>query len=309
MVHFLLAIETVLPLFLVIGVGLLFSRTKAFTPQWIDILNKYALYIGFPALVIASLLSLEPDPELFTQLIVHTSVYTITCMLLAFPIAKLFRLSGKMLRTLFLILPFGNFAYLGIPVLQSAYGDDILPTAAILSAIYLFWLLTLGLVLIEAFGDDKISPKKLLLSLLRNPLLLSVFAGLAIALFNINLPYVAEKTITLFSNSVTAIILFALGLFLGTQEFGKPKDWYTVGILVIATMLVLPAIYFSYLKITGINDMLAKASVLDAAMPMGLTPYVLTVQYKLESKLAARVVVLGTFLSVFIIPLWMVWLG
>jgi predicted permease len=309
MAHFLLAVETVLPLFLVIGIGLIFSRTKVFTPQWIDILNKYALYIGFPALVIASLMNLEPNKELFTQLIIHTSVYTVTCMLLAFPLAKLFKLSRNMLRTLFLILPFGNFAYLGIPVLQSTYGDSILPTAAILSAIYLFWLLTLGLVLIEAFGDDKISPRKLLLSLIQNPLLLSVFVGLAIGIFKVELPFIAEKTITLFSNSVTAIILFALGLFLGTQEFGKLKEWYTVMALGVVTMLLLPACYYTYLKMVGMNEVLLKASVLDAAMPLGLTPYVLTVQYKLESKLAARVVVLATFLSVFIIPLWMVWLG
>lgn len=306
---FLIAVETVLPLFLVIAIGFIFSRTKAFTSQWIDVLNKYALYVGFPALVIASLMSLEPNKELFTQLILHTSVYTIACMLLAFPIAKLFKLSRNMLRTLFLILPFGNFAYLGIPVLQSAYGDGILPTAAILSSVYLFWVLSLAIVLIEAFGEDGVQPKKLLLSLLKNPLLLSVFVGLAIALFQIKLPFAIEKTVHLFSNSVTAIILFALGLFLGTQEFGKPKEWYAVMLLVVVTMLVFPGCYYVYLKMVGMDTMLIKASVLDAAMPLGLTPYVLASQYKLESKLAARVVVLGTFLSVFIIPLWMVWLG
>lgn len=308
MAHFLTAVETVLPLFLVIGIGFIFSRTKAFTPQWIDILNKYALYVGFPALVIASLMSLEPGGLSFLPLIFHTSVYTVACMLLAFPVVKLFKLSRNMLRTLFLILPFGNFAYLGIPVLQSAYGDGMLPTAAILSAIYLFWLLTLGIILIEAVGEDGIHPKNLLISLLKNPLLLSVFIGLGIAFGDINLPFFAEKTVTLFSNSVTAIILFALGLFLGTQKFGKPKEWYMVMVLVVATMLVLPACYYAYLKVVGMENMLTKASVLDAAMPLGLTPYVLASQYKLESKLAARVVVLGTFLSVFIIPLWMVWL-
>lgn len=306
---FLIAVETVLPLFLVIAIGFIFSRTKAFTPQWIDVLNKYALYVGFPALVVASLMSLEPKVELFTQLILHTTVYTLACMFLAFPIAKLFKLSRNMLRTLFLILPFGNFAYLGIPVLQNAYGDGMLPTAAILSSIYLFWVLTLTIVLIEAYGEEGVQPKKLLLSLLKNPLLLSVFVGLAIALFQIKLPFAIEKTVHLFSNSVTAIILFALGLFLGTQEFGKPKEWYAVTVLVVLTMLVFPACYYAYLKMVGMDTMLLKASVLDAAMPLGLTPYVLASQYKLESKLAARVVVLGTFLSVFIIPLWMVWLG
>lgn len=306
MAHFFVALETVLPLFLVIGVGFIVSRTKVFTPVWIDILNKYALYVGFPALVIASLMSLEPNKELFTQLIVHTSLYTLACMLLAFPLAKIFRLSRKMMRTLFLILPFGNFAYLGIPVIQSAYGDDMLPTAAILSAIYLFWVLTLAIILIEAYGEDGVHPKKLLLSLLKNPLLLSVFVGLAIAFLQFELPLALAKTVNLFSDSVTAIILFALGLFLGTQALGKLKEWSTVAILVVITMLVFPACYHLWLKLVGMEEMLMKASILDAAMPMGLTPYVLASQYRLEDKLAARVVVLGTALSVFILPLWMV---
>lgn len=306
---FLTALEVVLPLFLVIGTGFVFSRSKAFNPQWIDILNKYALYVGFPALVVASLMKLEPNPHLFKQLILHTSLYTLGCMFLAFPVARLFKLSRKMLRTLFLVLPFGNFAYLGIPVIQSAYGDKMLPTAAILSAVYLFWLLSIGIVLIEAYGEDKLQVKTLVLNLLKNPLLLSVFVGLGIALLQIKLPFALEKTVQLFSNSVTAIILFALGLFLGTQELGKLRDWTAVALLVLVTMFVFPACYYLYLQFTGMESILVKASILDAAMPLGLTPYVLASQYKLEDKLAARVVVLGTALSVVILPLWMVWMG
>lgn len=51
------------------------------------------------------------------------------------------------------------------------------------------------------------------------------------------------------------------------------------------------------------------ATILDAAMPLGLTPYALSVQYKLETTLVARIVVLGTLLSMFFIPLWMVIMG
>ena len=90
---------------------------------------------------------------------------------------------------------------------------------------------------------------------------------------------------------------------------GKRKEWQTVIVLVAVTMLLFPACYYAYLKMVGMEEQLTKASVLDAAMPLGLTPYVLASQYKLEDKLAARVVVLGTALSVFIIPLWMVFLA
>uniref|UniRef100_UPI0032171C46 AEC family transporter n=1 Tax=uncultured Draconibacterium sp. TaxID=1573823 RepID=UPI0032171C46 len=306
---FLIAVKTVLPLFVVIGTGTLFSRTKASNQNWIDVLNKYALYIGFPALIVASLMHLEIGEQSYSKLILFTSAYNVFCLLLAFPVAKAFKFSSKMRRTLFLILPFGNIAYMGIPVLQNAFGEEILPVAAIISALYIFWMLTLGIILIETTGDDKLHPRKLFLSLAQNPLLISVIVGLALVFFNIKLPRFAEQTIHLFANSVTAVVLFALGMFLGMQKFGKLREWSGVFAFVVVTMLVLPFAFYQFLKLTNFDTQLLKASVIDAAMPMGLTPYAISLQYNLKTTLAARIVVLGTFLSVFIIPLWMVLLG
>lgn len=306
---FLVAFKTVLPLFLVIITGIIFSRTKVSTTGWVDILNKYALYIGFPALVVASLMKLELNGQSYSKLIIVNSVYIVVCMLLAFPVAKLFRFPTRLRSSLFLIFSFGNVAYLGIPVLNNAYGDEILPVAAILSAVYVFWLLTLGIILIEVNGENRLNGKKLFLSLVQNPLLLSVFVGLIIVVFQIKLPAIAEKTILLFSNSVTAVVLFSLGMFLGFHKIGHLHDWLKAFLFTIATMLVLPYIFYHIAKNTGMETMQFKATILDSAMPLGLTPYVLSVQYKLESSLVARIVVLATLLSVFIIPLWMVWLG
>lgn len=304
MAHFLLALKTVAPLFLIILTGMLFSRTKASSENWIDILNKYALYIGFPALVVASLMHLEVGEQSYKTLIIANSAYIVVCLLIAFVAGKVLRLSTKLKRTLFLLLPFGNIAYLGIPVLQNAYGDDILPAAAIISAIFVFWLLTLALILIEATGEEKLHLKKLTVNLATNPLLLSVFVGMALVVFKLKLPDFAANTIQLFANSVTAVVLFSLGIFLGMQKIGKLAEWYTVFGFVVLTMIIIPLAYYQVLKITNIESSFLKASVVDAVMPLGLTPYAISLQYKLETKLAARIVVLGTLLSVLIIPVW-----
>lgn len=304
MIHFLLALKTVAPLFLVILTGILFSRTKVSSAEWVNILNQYALYIGFPALVVASLMHLEPGEQSYSKLILFNSVYVIFCVLLAYPVCRVFSFSKQTKRTLFLILPFGNIAYLGIPVLQNALGEQILPAAAIISAVFVFWMLTLALILIELSGDEKIHLKNLSMNLVQNPLLLSVFVGMFIVLFRIELPEFISKTIGFFAESVTAVVLFSLGIFLGMQNIGKLKEWYRVFAFVVVTMLILPFFYYLVLKTSNLQTDFIKASVIDAAMPLGLTPYALSLQYKLDTKLAARIVVLGTFLSVFIIPLW-----
>ncbi len=306
---FLIAFQTVLPLFLVIVIGMIFSRVKVNHENWIEVLNKYALWIGFPALVIFSLMRLDLAQNSYTAFIFMNSVFIIGSMLLVFPVCKIFNLTVHMKRTLFLILPFGNVSYLGIPILYNAFGVEILPEAAIISAVYVFWLLTLAILLIEIYGEEKTDIKKLGLSLARNPLLLSVFAGLALVIFKIKLPEFAVKTIELFSDSVTAVVLFSLGIFLGMQKIGRLKEWLLVAVLTLTTMILLPFIFYQAILILKIEAAGLKAIILDAAMPLGVTPYVLAVQYKLNTTLVTRVIVFGTILSVIIIPLWMVILG
>lgn len=303
---FLVALQTVLPLFLIIVVGMVFSRVKVNHDQWIEVLNKYALWIGFPALVIFSLMQLKPGTGSYNTLVLINSGFLIASLILVFPVARLFRLSSLTKRTLILILPFGNVSYLGIPVLFSAYGVEVLPAAAIISAIYVFWLLTLAVILIEIYGDEGFHWKKLTLSLAQNPLLLSVFVGLAIVAFQIRLPDFAVRTIELFSDSVTAVVLFSLGIFLGIQEMGRLKEWMHVLVLTVVTMLVLPYLFYMMIIPLKLDPLEVKSTILDAAMPLGVTPYVLSIQYKLETTLIARVVVFGTIASVVIIPLWMV---
>ena len=145
----------------------------------------------------------------------------------------------------------------------------------------------------------------MLLSLAKNPLLLSVFVGLAIAFFRIDLPEFADKTIKLFADSVTAVVLFSLGLFLGIQKTGKLKDWLQIALLTIVTMMLLPYTLFLVIRWIPMDTTTLKSIILDAAMPLGVTPYVLSVQYKLETTLLTRVVVFGTLLSVVVIPFWM----
>lgn len=307
---FLTAFNAVLPLFLIILAGLLFSRTRAASSYWIDILNKYALWIGFPALVINSLSQLDLEGGPILQLILINSAYIVACILLAYPVSRLLKLSNLQRRTLFLIFAFGNVAYLGMPVLQNMMGEQILPVAAILSAVYVFWLLTLALVLVEVHAEEgQLHISKLMASLVKNPLLLSVMVGVLILAFNIRLPAALAKTISMFSGSVTPIVLFSLGIFMGYQSRGTLRDWAFTGVFVVITMILFPALFHLSIRGSNMPADYIKASILDAAMPLGLTPYALSQQYHLDTPFAARTVVLATLVSVVILPIWSLILG
>lgn len=304
------AFNAVLPLFLIILAGLLFSRTRAASSYWIDVLNKYALWIGFPALVINSLSQLDIEGGPIVRLILFNSAFIVACILMAYPVSRLLKLSNLRRRTLFLIFAFGNVAYLGMPVLQNMMGDEILPVAAILSSVYVFWLLTLALVLVEVHAEEgQLHLAKLSVSLVKNPLLISVLVGILILAFNIRLPVALAKTISMFSASVTPIVLFSLGIFMGYQSRGTLHDWAFTGVFLLITMILFPALFYVAIRNSNMPSDYIKASILDAAMPLGLTPYALSQQYHLDTPFAARTVVLATLTSVVILPVWSLILG
>jgi len=303
------AFKAVAPLFLAIFAGIVFSRSKVVTHNWVDILNKYALKVGLPALVIASLLKIDTGEEIYWRFILTNSVYFISSMLLAYPIARIFGLSKHVRSALFLILSYGNVAYLGIPVLQNSFGEAALPLAGIISSVYIFWMLTLGVTLIELHSDHRMTAKEFIKNQLGNPLMLSVIIGLSLVLSEIQLPVVIHETIKLFAGSVTAVVLFSLGIFLGLHRAGKLREWAVAFAWSLVILIVLPGIFYLIIKNAGLNELQLKSTIMESAMPLGLTPYALATQYKLETSLIARIVVVSTLLSLVSIPVWIVILG
>ncbi|MFA5326803.1 MAG: AEC family transporter [Prolixibacteraceae bacterium] len=307
MASFFTAFQSIGPLFLVIFAGMVVSRNKSVTSQWLDILNNYALWIGFPALILVALSRIELNFQLYSDLIVWNSARLVVSILMVLPIAALLKLENSMRRTLFLAISFGNVAYLGIPVLRSAYGDPILPEATMISSVYLFWLFTLGIFMVEYFGDSKISFKTLLFRLLKNPMLIAVFIGITIAVNHIEIPGIVMSGLDLVASSVTGVVLFSLGLFVGRQTIGKLKDWLPVLAFSLVILFVLP---FVFHLISGkfVDQAVSRSWILESAMPLGLTPYALCLKYNLNTEFASRVVVSSTLLSLLSLPLWLVYL-
>ncbi len=303
-----IAFKTIIPLFLIIFTGMAFSKHRSVDESWIKILNDFALWLGFPALIFAALVKTDINFNEFGSLIGYNSAYIVFSVLLAFPVASVFKLDTKTKQTLFFAFAFGNVSYLGIPVLQNTYGNGILPQATMISAVYLFWLFTLCIYLVERYSNQQQSTLQHLKSLATNPMLFSVFAGILFSVLKIKIPPFIMQSIDMFASSVTAIVLFSLGIFLGIQPLGHFRDWKAALGFSLLIMIVLPLLFLgAILNFGGEHDF--RSWILEAAMPMGLTPYVLSAKYGLNTSFASKVVVVSTVISIIILPFWIFVLG
>ena len=306
MSSFFLAANSILPLFLIILLGYVMMRTEVVRPGWVDILNKYALWIGLPSLIFVALIRLDFRLSEYGSFILLNSAYLVCCILLAFPVSVLFKTTLQTRRTMFLLLGFGNISYLGIPLLSSALGPEALGSAILLAAIYPFWMFTFAIGLIEITGHEKVHILVILKRLIANPLLISVFLGILASWQKIPFPGALIKTLDLFGQSVTAIVLFSLGIFLGAQQIGTRRQWLPIIGLSLFIMIILPGIFYFFVSRSGMTIVQIRSSVLDAAMPVGITAYAMSEQYELNALLTGRLIILSTVLSGVVLPLWIV---
>lgn len=294
------------PLFLIILAGAVLQRSRMIGDNWQSVLNEFALKIGFPVLIFTSL---TKAPFSFTEqapLILLNSAFILTLFLAAYAAAKILRLNPRMMRTVFICLVFGNVAYLGIPVLVQVSGEKILPTASLIVAVYLFWNFTVGIAFLDLTRTNNTENivRDVAQNLLKNPLLIAVILGMVVAGMDIQIPYIVTTALSMITASVTPVVLIVIGLFIGSSTIGRISDWLPVFLFSCIVLIVKPAVLYVGVNLFGVLDVEFSPSVIEAAMPLAITPFALADLFDMDKEFIARGIVLSTILSIVTLPFW-----
>ncbi len=290
------------PLFLLIFLGFLLYKIKLGNADWIKILNTYSLNLGFPALIFCSLTQSDVSILDYQELILINSIFLILCFVVCFGASYFF--TGPLKRTFPICITFSNIAFLGIPTLKQIYGNSVLAEAGIIASCYLFWVFTVGIGHLEYHKLGKIDLKSIFINLFKNPLLISVLLGTIVNIFTISLPKIIFQPIQMIASSVTPLVLIALGIFMGTISFQDKKSWSSIIGFSLVTLLVIPSIIWAVFGVFGIDSKLYKTTILEAAMPVAVTPFALAEKYNLDQDFIAKIIIVSTLLSIISISFW-----
>ena len=306
----------IMPLFLIIFASAIIGRWQNLDEHWSRVLNSFALNVGLPALIFVSLTKISFSGQ--SNIIIANSLFLLLSFALVYALGKSFKIKPKIFKTLFICLAFGNIAYLGPPVLTQIYGPRILPNVSLIIAVHLFWLFTIGLgfldynISVRQSWIGKLFHKKnkpeiikhIGLDLLKNPLLVAIILGLLVAVNELKLPKLIINALDMLAASVSPVVLMVIGLFIGSSQIGKIKEWWSVIIFSIITLFVLPGAFYLGLKMFATDLSKYIPSLLEIAMPLAITPFALADKFDLDKKFIARAIVLSTILAIITIPLW-----
>ena len=289
---------------LIIALGYILKKTIA-DDSWTDVLNKLAVYLLFPALIFSGMMKVKVDTfNDFSFIYANFFLLLFVIATLYFGLKKL-GFSKTLVNTYVIVVFFGNVGYLGFPILSSLMpGFEGVISMHI--ALYTFILFTFGIAILEFSVHQKLS-FSIATDALKNPLLISVLLSIFLLSFKITLPFEILKTIDILAGGATPIILLSLGIFLA-REFPKDLEYRHIAGLVFLKLIVMPMLFFGYFLFAGGGEVLS-ISVLEASMPIAVTPFILAQIYPMKKELIAISIVISCFLSIVTLPIFIFLVG
>lgn len=300
-------LKLILPIFLLIAVGAILRAAKIADETWVDVLNRYGLYIGFPSLIFLNLVGLAPEDitEKAGVFLVNAGMI-VFIMLAALGIAVLLKLPRRITNTLMVAAFYGNVAYLGYPVVTSVYPDKG-PETTIIISIYTIILFSVGIFILELRRHTRESWWKIVCGILCNPFIVAIILGMMLLLLGWSVPGPIYSALEMIAGSASPVVLVSLGVFL-MRKIPLASIWRPALLISVVRLFIAPALFF--LLAWRMNSIeLYQTTVLEAAMPLAITPFALASMYPLDRSLTVTVIFLTSISSLLTLPLWVLVLG
>ena len=191
-----------------------------------------------------------------------------------------------------------NYVIFGVAVVQNMYGVKSTTTAAILSAILVPMYNFLAVVALSIFGEKRETDwKKIILDIVKNPLIISSVLGIIFSLLGIRLPTAVDTTVQDLAKLSTPIAFMILG---GDLDFLKVRGNLKVASVVLTIKLViLPLIMIPMIVMMGYRDADLLSGLLAYQTPVAVSSYIMAQQAGADGQLAGQLVVFSSVLSIF----------
>jgi predicted permease len=295
-------ISIVVPVFALVAIGFLCARFGLFSDSASKGLSEFAFGIAMPAQLFRTTAAAgAPGADTFALWGAYFGTVFIVWGLSLFLTRYVLRRSAADGVSIAMSAVYGNAVMIGLPLTVAALGDAALvPIALILSLnTPVLWLVgSLNMEWVDrqdgtSFGSVLAS---LLRDLSRNPLILSIFAGVAWAALGLGFYEPAAKVLDLLASSGVPCALVALGATL--VRFRIQGQLPTLIMIVVLKLAVMPAIAWGLAYyVFRLPPLQAAVVVLLCAMPAGANSFLFATHYNRVVNSASGAVALGTALA------------
>ena len=290
-------------LFLCLFLGFFLRKTKLFPEDGHLALNSFVINISLSALSLYYI----PKLVLSFEVIFPVAVAWLNIFLaIAFfsVLAKKFHWSKSFTGALIMCAGFGNTSFVGIPVIQSLFGENGLKTVMLVDQPGSFVALsTVGIAVANYYSGTKNSVAEIFNKIIRFPPFIAFSAAVLLNIFSIQVAADLDEVFGKLGATTVPLALVSVGSQLQWQhpgEYSKPLLWGLLFKLVLFPAFIF-VLYFMILNQRGETVQIA---FLEAAMAPMITAAIIASTHKLEPKLCNLMVGVGIPLSFLTLAIW-----
>ena len=192
-----------------------------------------------------------------------------------------------------------NSGFLGMPLVQSVFGDEGLLFASIFVIPNRIMMWTAGLSLFTE-ADFKTKVKNILL----NPCIITVYLGMARRILDIPLPASIDTSIAKIGGITSPLSMMIIGtmlVHLNWRTLLEPAILYLTAI----RLFLLPLLTVVLTRAFHFDPLLTGVSLVMTGMPAGSTSALLAAKYGADEEFASRCIITTTVISLATAPLLM----
>ena len=201
-----------------------------------------------------------------------------------------------------------NYAILGIPIAVSIYGAENIGVVSVIAVILVPLNNALSAFIFERYTGKATSGSKLILNIIRNPLVLGSLVGLILNLTGIVIPdWILSGIFSKLGAMATPLSMIALGasfVFSQIRTYRRPLFWACLAKLVFVPALIIPLSIILGARGAGLVGI-----TIYAASPNAVNSYSTAVAMGGDADLANEIVVMTSLLSMITMFLWFVLIG
>ena len=284
-----IALNVILPIFIVMGLGFLLARYFKID---LGTLSKLNFFIFIPVFMFYSLLVFNPTGKEMAATVLFNLFLALLMLLFMIFLTRILRLKAGLAAAMTLSALIYNSANYGIPVVQLAFHNEGVAVQIITITAMNVLTYTLGVLIAGGWTEWR----KGLKTIFQLPIIYSLLGALVLRALNLNLPDALMTSLKWTSDGMVPIALLTLGAQMGQGGIvlHHPREtWMTVAI----RLLLGPVLAYLILIAMGLHGLLAQVLFVSSAFPTAVITVLFGIEYNREPKFMADLVLITTLLS------------
>ena len=306
MENFIYSINVTMPIFLVMVIGYILKQIGMLNDNFVTVANKFNFKVTLPFMLFKDIAGVDIKAVFDIKYVLFCAIVSTICFWVVWGTAKLL-VRDKTIRGAFVQSSFrGSAAVMGLAFIQNIYGSSAMGPLMIVSAVPLYNIFSVIVLTFEANDSTGIDKKAKIrqagINICKNPIILSILAGLIVGLLGIQFPTLVNKTVSNVAQMATPLALITIGAgFEGRKALAKIAPTMAASMI---KLVLQPRVFLPVAAWMGFSGEKMIAILIMLASPTTPSCYIMAKSMNNDEVLTASVIVTTTLMAAFTLTGW-----